>query len=57
MAGQAAMNDALSALVNLGYARAEAWAVLRDLVASDAGANSASLIGAALKELGNKERR
>lgn len=57
MAGQAAMNDALSALVNLGYARAEAWAVLRGLVASDAGANSASLIGAALKELGNKERR
>lgn len=57
MAGQAAMNDALSALVNLGYARAEAWAVLRGLVASDAGANSASLIGSALKELGNKERR
>ncbi len=29
---QLAMNDALSALVNLGYARAEAWAVLRDMI-------------------------
>ena len=51
------MNDALSALTNLGYARAEAWAVLRILVTQDASADSASLIGAALKELGNKERR
>ena len=54
---QLAMNDALSALVNLGYARAEAWAVLRDMIASDADRDSAALIGAALKELGKKERR
>lgn len=54
---QLAMNDALSALVNLGYARAEAWSVLRDISAADAGLDSAALIGAALKELGNKERR
>ena len=54
---QLAMNDALSALVNLGYARAEAWAVLRDMIAGDADMDSAALIGAALKELGKKERR
>ena len=54
---QLAMNDALSALVNLGYARAEAWAVLRDMIAGDSGMDSAALIGAALKELGKKERR
>ena len=54
---QLAMNDALSALVNLGYARAEAWAVLRDMIAGDADRDSAALIGAALKELGKKERR
>lgn len=54
---QAALNDALSALVNLGYARAEAWSVLRALKDSDNGLDSAALIGAALKELGNKERR
>ena len=56
-ASQAAVNDALSALVNLGYARAEAWSVLRALKEGDNGLDSAALIGAALKELGNKERR
>lgn len=56
-ASQAAINDALSALVNLGYARAEAWAVLRGLKDKDDSLDSAGLIGAALKELGNKERR
>ena len=55
-ASQAAVNDALSALVNLGYARAEAWAVLRGLKDKDDSLDSAALIGAALKELGNKER-
>ena len=54
---QVALNDALSALVNLGYARAEAWAVLRALMQADDSLGSAALIGAALKELGNKERR
>ncbi|MGC6517888.1 MAG: Holliday junction branch migration protein RuvA [Candidatus Puniceispirillaceae bacterium] len=53
---QAAVSDALSALINLGYARAEAWSVLRDLSQADGGLDSAALIGAALKELGNKER-
>lgn len=57
VASQAAVNDALSALVNLGYARAEAWAVLRGLKDKDDSLDSAALIGAALKELGNKERR
>ena len=56
-AAQAAVNDALSALVNLGYARAEAWAVVRGLKDKDDTLDSAALIGAALKELGNKERR
>ena len=56
-AAQAALNDALSALVNLGYARAEAWAVLRELAQAEAGQTSAALIGGALKALGNKERR
>ncbi len=56
-ASQAAVNDALSALVNLGYARAEAWAVVRGLKDKDDSLDSAALIGAALKELGNKERR
>ena len=54
---QNAMNDALSALVNLGYARTEAWSVLRELIAQDEGADSAALIGAALKALGKKEQR
>ena len=56
-ATQAALTDALSALVNLGYARAEAWSVLRALTQADNSLDSAALIGAALKELGNKERR
>ena len=57
VAGQAALNDALSALVNLGYARAEAWSVLRALKTGDDSLDSAALIGGALKELGSKERR
>ena len=56
-AGQVAMNDALSALVNLGYGRAEIWAVLRTLAAQAPQMDSAALIGAALKELGSKEGR
>ena len=54
---QAVVNDALSALVNLGYARTESWQVLRSLTSQKDGLDSAGLIGAALKELGNKERR
>ena len=56
-AANAALSDALSALVNLGYARAEAWQVLREISATDAGADSAILISAALRELGIKGGR
>ena len=56
-AANAALSDALSALVNLGYARAEAWQILREISANDAGADSASLISAALRELGIKGGR
>ena len=56
-AANVALSDALSALVNLGYARAEAWQVLREISATDSGADSASLISAALKELGIKGGR
>ena len=51
------MNDALSALVNLGYARAEVWSVLREIQGADEGLDSAALIGMALKELGKKGLR
>ena len=51
---QNAVNDALSALVNLGYARAEVWSILRAL--QDGEQDSGALIGAALKELGKKDR-
>lgn len=44
-----AMDDALSALVNLGYARTEAYAVLARLVAETPGAGTAVLLRAALK--------
>ncbi|MGC6531231.1 MAG: Holliday junction branch migration protein RuvA [Candidatus Puniceispirillaceae bacterium] len=57
LAANVALSDALSALVNLGYARAEAWQVLREISATDSGADSASLISAALKELGIKGGR
>lgn len=50
----AAINDALSALVNLGYARTEVWQVLRVISAEDSDADSAALIGAALKQLGQR---
>ena len=53
-AQQAAVNDALSALVNLGYARAEVWSILREL--QDGQQDSGALIGAALKELGARDR-
>ena len=53
-AQQNAVNDALSALVNLGYARAEVWSILRAL--QDGEQDSGALIGAALKELGKKDR-
>lgn len=53
-AQQNAVNDALSALVNLGYARAEVWSILRSL--QDGEQDSGALIGAALKELGKKDR-
>lgn len=56
-ASSSAMNDALSALVNLGYARAEAWSVLRAISDADDALDSAALIGLGLKELGKKGQR
>ena len=53
-AQQAAVNDALSALVNLGYARAEVWRILLEL--QDGQQDSGALIGAALKELGSRDK-
>lgn len=53
-AQQAAVNDALSALVNLGYARAEVWRILLEL--QDGQKDSGALIGAALKELGSRDK-
>ena len=55
-AGQASqeMNDALSALVNLGYGRAEAFAVLRQIATEMDNPTSAALIGRALQQLGQQ---
>ena len=48
------MNDALSALVNLGYGRAEAFAILRQLSQEMEKPTSAQLIGRALQQLGQQ---
>ncbi|XDZ66235.1 Holliday junction branch migration protein RuvA [Alphaproteobacteria bacterium LSUCC0684] len=49
---QAAIRDAISALVNLGYGRAEAHAAVVAVSAGMAGASLEALLPAALKELG-----
>ena len=46
------IQDALSALVNLGYARAEVFVAVQRAVASDKTADTSAIIGAALKQLG-----
>ncbi|MDB0028008.1 hypothetical protein N9E54_02025 [Alphaproteobacteria bacterium] len=46
------MQDALSALVNLGYARAEVFVAVQQAVAADKTADTSAIIGAALKQLG-----
>ena len=55
-AGQASqeISDALSALVNLGYGRAEAFAVLRQIATEMDNPTSAALIGRALQQLGQQ---
>ena len=53
-AKDAAMTDALSALVNLGYGRAEVWSVLREVASAEEAPTSQSLIAAALRQLGTK---
>ena len=54
LAKDAAMTDALSALVNLGYGRAEVWSVLREVASAEDTPTSQSLIAAALRKLGTK---
>jgi len=49
---QAAIRDAISALVNLGYGRAEAHAAVVTVSAGMVGASLEALLPAALKELG-----
>ena len=46
------IQDALSALVNLGYARAEVFVAVQQAVAADKTADTSAIIGAALKQLG-----
>ena len=46
------IQDALSALVNLGYARAEVFAAVQQAVIADPTADTSTIIGAALKQLG-----
>ena len=48
------MSDALSALVNLGYGRAEAFGVVRQLAQEMDNPTSAQLIGRALQQLGQQ---
>ena len=46
------IQDALSALVNLGYARAEVFVAVQQAVAADKTADTSAIIGVALKQLG-----
>lgn len=48
------IQDALSALVNLGYARAEVFVAVQQAVAADKTADTSAIIGAALKQLGTE---
>lgn len=47
-----AAEDAVSALVNLGYGRSEAFSAVAQAAQADPGANTASLIRLSLRELG-----
>ena len=49
------IQDALSALVNLGYARAEVFVAVQQAVAADKTADTSAIIGAALKQLGTEQ--
>ncbi len=51
-AGAGMFNDAVSALVNLGYGRAEAYAAAMRAQANGAGDDLSSMIAAALREMG-----
>ena len=46
------VQDALSALINLGYARAEVFAAVKQAVVASPAADTSTIIGAALKKLG-----
>ena len=46
------IQDALSALVNLGYARAEVFAAVQKAVIADPTSDTSTIIGAALKQVG-----
>jgi len=52
--GSAHQEAALSALVNLGYGRAEAWQAVSNALTETPDASEASLIGAALRQLGSR---
>lgn len=53
-AGHAHQESALSALVNLGYGRTEAWQAVSDALKEAPDAPEAVLIGAALRQLGSR---
>ena len=52
--GNAHPEAALSALVNLGYGRAEAWQAVSDAIKQAPDASEAELIGVALRQLGSR---
>ena len=52
LADNQVIQDALSALVNLGYARTEVFVAVQQAVAADKTADTSTIIGAALKQLG-----
>lgn len=52
LADNQVIQDALSALVNLGYARTEVFVAVQQAVAADKTADASTIIGAALKQLG-----
>lgn len=54
-AGRSFAEDAVSALVNLGYGRAEAYGAVARSAQTDPGANVAGLIKLSLRELGSSD--
>ena len=52
--GAAHQEAALSALVNLGYGRAEAWQAVTNALAETPDMSESALIGAALRQLGSR---